>query len=472
MTGALRYRNVAVSEVFTPLVNTFMLGADERLGFDTVAKIFRTGYSRIPVYEVSKSNIIGLLFVKDLIFLDPEDEIPVKNFVQIFGRGLHVVWPDDKLGDVMKLLKKGRSHMALVRDVNDGEGKMDPFYEIKGIITLEDIVEVILGDEIVDETDLLVEVNDPESKVERSDLGVYIDGSLETNSNGIMIGGTDNTGAIRAPDWESRLRLLDERLVDDHLSAEEVRAVAAHLKTNYANAMELISDKQLRDLLAALPVTNLCPAGSCATDDTGDEDCGVPTNHDELLYERGVAADFCTVVLSGKIVVLSGADKFRSDVSNWGVLASRSLTDSSYVPDFSAWVVAAPNSGGCRCVQLGRAAYNAAIDNTAIEKSDLKPHFFASVSANPPVGRQNVHTLMTISKPTSKDEAAEVSTESRRQQALKEDTQVDHIVPVSYVQTTVQEETHSRRSKLLRAFMRASKKNNKSLVSSRTENQD
>ena len=455
MTGALRYRNVAVNEVFTPLVNTFMLGADERLGFDTVAKIFKTGYSRIPVYEVSKSNIIGLLFVKDLIFLDPEDEIPVKNFVQIFGRGLHVVWPDDKLGDVMKLLKKGRSHMALVRDVNDGQGKTDPFYEIKGIITLEDIVEVILGDEIVDETDLLVEVNDPESKVERSDLGDYIDGSLNIKSDGIMVGGAANTGSIRAPDWESRLRLLDERLVDDHLSAEEVRAVAAHLKTNYASAMELISDKQLRDLLAALPVTNLCPAGTCATDDTGDEDCGVPTDHDELLYERGVAADFCTVVLSGKIVVLSGADKFRSDVSNWGVLASRALTDPSYVPDFSAWVVAAPNSGGCRCVQLCRAAYNAAIDNTAIEKSDLRPQFLASDSANP--AGQNVQTLMTISKSTSKDEAAEVGTKSHRQQAPKEDTQVDHIVPVSYVQTTVQEATHSRRSKLLRAFMHAKK---------------
>ena len=392
----------------------------------------------------------------------------MKNFVQIFGRGLHVVWPDDKLGDVLKLLKKGRSHMALVRDVNDGQGKMDPFYEIKGIITLEDIVEVILGDEIVDETDMLVEVNDPESKVERSDLGVYIDGSLEAYNDGIMIGGSVGKGCIRATDWESRLRLLDERLVDDHLSTEEVRAVAAHLKTNYANAMELISDKQLRDLLAALPVTDLSPAGTCATDDTGDEDCGVPTDHGELLYERGVAADFCTVVLSGKIVVLSGADKFRSDVSNWGVLASRSLTDPSYVPDFSAWVVAAPN-GGCRCVQLGRAAYNAAIDNTAIEKSDLKPQFLASISANP--AGQDVQTLLTISKSTSKDEAAEVIT-SHLHQAPKEDTQVDHIVPVSYVQTTVQEKTHSRRSKLLRAFMRASKKNDKSSVSPQSENQD
>ncbi|EED95454.1 predicted protein, partial [Thalassiosira pseudonana CCMP1335] len=114
MTGALRIHSISVKEAMTPLMNTFMLSADEKLGFDTVAKIFKTGYSRIPVYEVSKSNVIGLLFVKDLIFLDPEDEIPVKNFVQIFGRGLHIVWPDDKLGSVLKLLKKGRSHMALV----------------------------------------------------------------------------------------------------------------------------------------------------------------------------------------------------------------------------------------------------------------------------------------------------------------------------------------------------------------------
>jgi metal transporter CNNM len=75
MTGALRYRDIPVKEVMTPLCDTFMLSAGERLGFDVVAKIFKMGYSRIPVYEVSKSNIIGLLFVKDLIFLDPEDEI-------------------------------------------------------------------------------------------------------------------------------------------------------------------------------------------------------------------------------------------------------------------------------------------------------------------------------------------------------------------------------------------------------------
>ena len=92
-----------------------------------------------------QNNVIGLLFVKDLIFIDPEVETRVSEFLDIFGRGVHVVWPDDKLGDVLRELKQGRSHMALVRDVNREDETQDPFYEITGIITLEDIIEEILG---------------------------------------------------------------------------------------------------------------------------------------------------------------------------------------------------------------------------------------------------------------------------------------------------------------------------------------
>lgn len=69
--------------------------------------------------------------------MDPEDEVPIRSFVQIFGRGIHVVWPDDTLGDVLAELKKGRTHLAVVRDVNNTDESQDPYYEVKGIITLE-----------------------------------------------------------------------------------------------------------------------------------------------------------------------------------------------------------------------------------------------------------------------------------------------------------------------------------------------
>ncbi|KAL3763743.1 hypothetical protein ACHAW5_006187 [Stephanodiscus triporus] len=95
------------------------------------------------------------------------------------------------------------------------------------------------------------------------------------------------------------------------------------------------------------------------------------TDSTELIYERGVPANFCTVVLSGKIMVMAGSDKFRSDVSNWGVLASRALTDPAYVPDFSAWVLPNQNGvGGCRCIKLDRKAFYNAVDNTAVERTD------------------------------------------------------------------------------------------------------
>ena len=54
MQGALKYKSTTVKEVMTPLDKTFMLSSDEQLNFETIAKIFKTGYSRIPVYSIDK----------------------------------------------------------------------------------------------------------------------------------------------------------------------------------------------------------------------------------------------------------------------------------------------------------------------------------------------------------------------------------------------------------------------------------
>lgn len=54
MTGALKYKNIAVKDVMTPLENVFLLSSNATLNFETIAEIFKTGYSRIPVYEIDK----------------------------------------------------------------------------------------------------------------------------------------------------------------------------------------------------------------------------------------------------------------------------------------------------------------------------------------------------------------------------------------------------------------------------------
>ena len=120
-----------------------------------------------------------------------------------------MVWPDQSLGDCLRTFKQGRGHMALVRDVSYSDESTDPKYVVRGIITLEDIIEEILGAEIVDETDVFVDV-DNHIKVDR-----------------------------RTFDW-SRLRLLDSRAVDKTLSADEVNAASAHLLTNHQEVFGLL----------------------------------------------------------------------------------------------------------------------------------------------------------------------------------------------------------------------------------------
>jgi metal transporter CNNM len=265
-----------------------------------------------------------LLFVKDLIFIDPEDNTRIQDFVEIFGRALHTVWPDDTLGDVLRELRQGKSHMALVRGVNNEDESKDPFYEIKGIITLEDIIEEIIGAEIVDETDK------------------YVDG---THSEIVDRGETF--------EWAS-LRLLDAKIVDETLSFDETRAVTAHLMRNYASVVSLVTENQLNHLISTTPVAVL----ATAIQEVGQE---FP---DDTMYKKGEPNDTCTLILSGKVKVIAGADNFRTDVSSWSVLGAGALQDPNYQPDFTAFV----RNGPCRCLRLTRAHFSAAVDASTLER--------------------------------------------------------------------------------------------------------
>ncbi|XP_039630706.1 metal transporter CNNM1 [Polypterus senegalus] len=151
--GALELRTKTVEDVLTPLNDCFMLRSDVLLDFNTMSEIMQSGYTRIPVYENERSNIVDILFVKDLAFVDPDDCTPLKTITQFYNHPLHCVFNDTKLDAMLEEFKKGKSHLAIVQRVNN-EGEGDPFYEVMGIVTLEDVIEEIIKSEILDETDL------------------------------------------------------------------------------------------------------------------------------------------------------------------------------------------------------------------------------------------------------------------------------------------------------------------------------
>ncbi|XP_071371764.1 metal transporter CNNM4-like [Centroberyx affinis] len=151
--GALELRTKTVEDVMTPLPNCFMIQADAVLDFNTMSEIMESGYTRIPVFDDERSNIVDILYVKDLAFVDPDDCTTLKTITKFYNHPVHFVFHDTKLDAMLEEFKKGKSHLAIVQKVNN-EGEGDPFYEVLGLVTLEDVIEEIIKSEILDESDL------------------------------------------------------------------------------------------------------------------------------------------------------------------------------------------------------------------------------------------------------------------------------------------------------------------------------
>ncbi|XP_047425933.1 metal transporter CNNM3 isoform X2 [Mugil cephalus] len=148
--GTLRIKTV--EDILTPLKDCFMLPSSAVLDFSTMSEIMQCGYTRVPIYEEERSNIVEILYVKDLALVDPDDCTPMTTITKFYNHPLHYVFNDTKLDAMLEEFKKGNSHMAIVQKVNN-EGEGDPFYEVLGLVTLEDVIEEIIKSEILDESD-------------------------------------------------------------------------------------------------------------------------------------------------------------------------------------------------------------------------------------------------------------------------------------------------------------------------------
>ncbi|KAJ3993822.1 DUF21-domain-containing protein [Lentinula boryana] len=135
-----------VETIMTPMKDVVQLSADAILDQDTLATILASGCSRIPVYDPNvPSAYIGLLLVKKLLQYDHLLTLPVRNFPLSVLPEAH---PSINCFQALDYFQTGRAHLLLISQTPGIAGGAI------GIVTLEDIIEEIIAEEIVDETDL------------------------------------------------------------------------------------------------------------------------------------------------------------------------------------------------------------------------------------------------------------------------------------------------------------------------------
>lgn len=195
--SAIEFNDLEAKDILVPRVDVEAIDCDMPL--DEVDKIFmETRYSRLPVYKDSIDNIVGILHEKDFIKQRGD-----KNFsLEKASKPTVFVVSTTKISAVLQLLQKSKSHMAVV----SGE-----FGDTVGIITMEDILEELVG-EIWDEHDEVLsditQVSETEYKVLGSttvnDLCEYFDLG-EIDSDSATVGGWVIDMLGKVPDTNDEL---------------------------------------------------------------------------------------------------------------------------------------------------------------------------------------------------------------------------------------------------------------------------
>lgn len=346
--GAITYKEKRVKSVMTPAARLFALQEGDRLDYDTMELIFRTGYSRIPVWNRDRTSIVGSLLAKDLLLVSPAQAHPVTAVLAFFNRTqVCLVDDEDTLETTLKTFMTSKQHIAIVRCVDDSNPGRDPVYRVAGVVSLEDVLEEILGTEISDEFDTRRVHGGGREAVLRA---TYHAAHPESAHGTMGIGQVE--GAVGAAS------------TTNGMTGAEVRAVAAHLCANcepFRNRFpldavaELVRQCPVLDAVQSLPPAHVHAVSAAGEGEGGHagEDLLHPLH---VLYSRGTRdkhAHVCTIVLQGEVALRVGADAILATAGPWDILAPAALVDEQYTPDFTA----TPRTAIVRVLRIGREAY-------------------------------------------------------------------------------------------------------------------
>jgi len=413
LLGALEYKDKCARDIMTQLELCFMLEASQRLTFTLMMQIYKSGYTRIPIYRVQRYHIVGLLYSKDLILVDPNDEIEISTVLSFRQPHRGRVAEDTKLDRLLQQFLASGEHLMLVyahptgngdagaeptaagqNDVSTHEGNAvstSPQKDVTaapadstqitvssipkststgtiarlsavelhyiGIVTLEDVLEELIKSEIVDESDLWEDVN---ARVPRS-------------------------ATQRRTDMDTFLQMFERRARAGKpgLEMPEVSAIAAFMALKVEEVARLTTvGGALEKFIRTGEVLEWAPTGIENEGDQGAVEATAAGSTGSLssvstvkkraydrklqLYRLGEPSHHFTLILQGKVSVQTSSEGFCFELGPWSVVGNSALTQEDYVPDFSA--VAVPP---CRLLRLEREAYQAALNSILPSSSSL-----------------------------------------------------------------------------------------------------
>jgi len=213
--GALNFDEVMIRAVMTPRTKMFTLNSKMML-FEALPLINQSGYSRIPIYGESKDEIVGIVHVRDILkYLEKDEKMVILKKIArkpIFSS------QEKKVSDLLKEMQGRQIHMAIV---------LDEFSGVEGCVTLEDLVEEIVG-EIRDETDV-----DKTVFVHVDKDTIIASGDIEIDT----INEIFKTNVPEGDDYASLNGLLHEKLQDlpkegDKIEIDSLRIIVEKVSKN------------------------------------------------------------------------------------------------------------------------------------------------------------------------------------------------------------------------------------------------
>jgi magnesium and cobalt transporter len=145
LEGVIRMADLSAGDVMVPAPRMDLIDIDWTWD-EVLATVIETAHSRFPVYEKERENIIGILLAKDLLKLQRAPELNIRALL----RPASFIPESKGLNDLLREFRGNRNHLAVV---------IDEFGRVAGIVTIEDVLEQIVG-EIEDEFDIAAEEGD------------------------------------------------------------------------------------------------------------------------------------------------------------------------------------------------------------------------------------------------------------------------------------------------------------------------